>query len=196
MTKFFYILSAIQYITISYFFVNFAQKIVYRLFKLFESCRFFYNSWQKDIVILCAKQTKSFVYYFFKASTHFVASYGFAKLFAYRKPNFRLVIFVLTKNYHQIFVAIRFAVFIYVIKLVVFAQPILFFHHLPLSRELVSAFCSSSSENVSAAFACHSFTEAVYFAALSFFRLISSFHFAFSYFFREFPIIFVLTNQV
>ena len=196
-TKKLYTTLTVLYISIScLFFFNFFQKIIYRFFELNKRCRLIFYPWQKDIVILFFKQTKPFVYNFFKATAHFVALYGFAKLFAYRKPNFRHVVFVLAKNYYKVFVAKCFAVFIHVIKLVVFAKPILFFHHLPLCRKLVSAFCSSSSENVSATFACHSFTEAVYFAALSFFRLISSFHFAFSYFFREFPIIFVLTNRV
>lgn len=60
----------------------------------------------------------------------------------------------------------------------------------------MSAFVSSSCDYVSSAFGFHPLSETVYFAALSFFRLISSFHFVLTYFCREFPNIIFFTEQV
>ena len=117
-----------------------------------------------------------------------VALHGVAKLFANGKANFGLRHVTFAKQQHKIFVCHTFGMFVDVVVLKVFFEPI---DRLQaccplLCGERVATLVSSSCQNTSSAGCLHSCSETVNFASLSFLGLVGSFHFRFSLFVAHF----------
>lgn len=122
----------------------------------------------------------------FHLSAKSVALYGVAVLATYGKPHFCLLMFACAVQHNKKFVAHTLRMFENVVVLKLFFKPVFRLHSpvvpLPLSGKFVTALVSSSCNNTSSAGSFHSCSKTVYFASLSLFWLVSSFHFLSPYF--------------
>ena len=154
----------------------------------FKSVGMALPAWNKHNVVAFCHVGHHWANNGFHLPANSVALHSVAKLFANGKANFGLRHVTFAKQQHKIFVCHTFGMFVDVVVLKVFFEPI---DRLQaccplLCGERVATLVSSSCQNTSSAGCLHSCSETVNFASLSFLGLVGSFHFRFSLFVAHF----------
>jgi len=107
------------------------------------------------------------------------------KFFANGKSEFGLFHVTFGVKQNEVVVCNALGMFVYVVVLVVFFQSVNRLHLTPRLRgNSVTALVATASKRATTTGGLHSCAETVYFASLTFFRLVSSFHCRFSLLFR------------
>lgn len=116
-------------------------------------------------------------------TTYAVALYRSAVLFADGKTHLGLRNVTFAVQHQKISVTYTFGVFVHVVVLIVFFKSVdrLQVVFLLLCGKLMTTLCATTCKNSAATGCLHSCSKTVHFASLSFLRLVSSFHFSFSF---------------
>ena len=121
----------------------------------------------------------------FHLSANTISLYCMPKFFANGKSEFGLFHVTFGVKQNEVVVCNALGMFVYVVVLVVFFQSVNRLHLVPRLRgNSVTPLVATTSKRATTTSGLHSGAETVYFASLTFFGLVSSFHCRFSLLFR------------